>query len=91
MEFRILYSKYYNSLVLKLEKEYKIVKKIINESNIFEIYFENEIIYSNKDNFNDIEMNEKFISTKINNFINTRYKNSSKTDRHLDNIDLDDF
>ena len=91
MEFRILYSKYYNSLVLKLEKEYKIVKKIINESNIFEIYFENEIIYSNKDNFNDIEMNEKFISIKINNFIKTRYKNSPKTDRTFDNIDLDDF
>tara|TARA_B100000029_G_C17163142_1_gene810401 strand:- start:35 stop:310 length:276 start_codon:yes stop_codon:yes gene_type:complete len=91
MEFKISYSKRYHSLVIKLEKEYKIVKEIINKSNIFDIYFGNEIIYSNKDNFNDIEINEEFISSKISNFIQSRYSNSTKRDRNLDNIDLDDF
>ena len=41
MEFRIVYNKSYHSLVLDLEKEYQLLKEMVDVLNIFEIYFEN--------------------------------------------------
>ena len=91
MKFRIVYNKSFDSIVSNLEQKYKIVKELVNESNIFEIFFENEIIYTHKDNFNKIKINNKFISSKINSFIESRNNDLSKSDSSLDNIDLDDY
>jgi len=91
MEFRIVYNKSYHSLVLDLEKEYQLLKEMVDVLNIFEIYFENEIIFSNKDNFNKVKINNKFITNKINSFIISKEKKPSSTNPNLDNIDLDEF
>ena len=91
MKFRIVYNKSFDSIVLNLEQRYKIVKELVNESNIFEIFFENEIIYSYKDNFNKTKINNKFIYNKINSFIESRNNNLPKSNFNLDNIDLDDY
>ena len=48
MKFRIVYNKSFDSIVSNLEQKYKIVKELVNESNILEISFENEIIYNHK-------------------------------------------
>ena len=36
MKFRIVYNKSFDSIVSNLEQKYKIVKELVNESNIFE-------------------------------------------------------
>tara|TARA_B100000959_G_C14634321_1_gene481602 strand:+ start:291 stop:566 length:276 start_codon:yes stop_codon:yes gene_type:complete len=91
MEFRIVYNKSYDTIVSNLEQNYKIVKEIVDTLNVFEIYFENEVIYSHKDNFNKMKINNKLISNKINSFIESRNTIIPKSTENLDNIDLDEY
>ena len=91
MKFRIVYSKSFVNLFLELEKNYTIQKEIVNKENIFKIYIQKEIIYSNKDNFNNNNLDSAFISDKLNLFINNRNKEGRKINKNLDNIDLDEY
>ena len=95
MNFTIKYSlsiNNINSIINQLEEKYTIKKKEVKKNGVFQIYHKDKIVYTLLDDFNDIELNFKYLHHKIEKYlVNSILKNSSNSSIRSDNIELDEF
>ena len=91
MKFRIEYSNSFLDIISKLNEKYDIELLAIDEKNILEVYFEDEIIYTTKDNFNNIKVNVTMVIEKIEDYLQNKNIEKINLNNKLDDFEIDEY
>ena len=91
MKFRIEYSNSFLDIISKLNEKYDIELLAIDEKNILEVYFEDEIIYTTKDNFNNIKVDLTMVIKKIENYLKNKNYKGMNSNNNLDDLEVDEY
>ena len=78
-------------LATKLNEKYDIELQAIDEKNILEVYFEDEIIYTTKDNFNNIKVNVTMGIEKIEDYLQNKNIEKINLNNKLDDFEIDEY
>ena len=91
MKFRIEYSNSFLDIISKLNEKYDIELLAIDEKNILEVYFEDEIIYTTKDNFNNIKVDFTMVIEKIEDYLKNKNNKGINLNNNLDDLEVDEY
>lgn len=95
MKIKVKYSssiKNINTILDSISQEYSIIKEEIGDNDIFEVYDENNLLYTFSDDFNNNTLTQDIVLEKIKNYLlNRNLRNSGFNTISNDNIDLDEY
>ena len=95
MKIKVKYSpsiKNINTILDSISQEYSIIKEKIRDNDIFEVYDENNLLYTFSDDFNNNTLTQDIVLEKIKNYLlNRNLRNSGFNTISNDNIDLDEY
>ena len=95
MKIKVKYSssiKNINTILDSISQKYSIIKEEVGDNDIFEVYDENNLLYTFSDDFNNNTLTQDIVLEKIKNYLlNRNLRNSGFNTISNDNIDLDEY
>ena len=89
---KVIYNNIYKDIAMDVKKKFNCKIQKSKDKDIFEIYIDNQIAYSIKDDFDFHEIDFNYIVKKIDKFYkNKKLRNNSNKVGGLGNINLDEY
>ena len=89
---KVIYNDIYKDIATSIIKKFNCKSQKSKDKDIFEIYIDNQIAYSIKDDFDISEINFNYIVKKIDKFYkNKKLRNNSNKVGGLGNINLEEY